>query len=105
MARWLEKLQEFDFQITHCRGRKHINTDAMSRLPCKQCGYESDKSSSQSMISAISMQVGKSSADLHQLQLDDPTIHPVLVAKGSGDKPAPDQIKQYSLHTNRLFSL
>ena len=95
MARWLEKLQEFDFEIRHRRGRKHTNADALSRLPCKQCGYQQENSTSQSMISAISLQVGKSSADLHQLQLDDPTIFPVLVAKRSGDKPASDQIKQY----------
>ena len=105
MARWLEKLQEFDFEIRHRRGRKHTNADALSRLPCKQCGYQLENSTSQSMISAISLQVGKSSADLHQLQLDDPTIFPVLEAKRSGAKPASDQIKQHSLHTNRLFSL
>ena len=38
MARWLEILGEFDFKIEHRPGRKHGNADALSRIPCKQCG-------------------------------------------------------------------
>ena len=34
MVRWLERLQEFDFTIFHRQGKKHINADALSRLPC-----------------------------------------------------------------------
>ena len=41
LARWLECLQEFDFEIIHCRGKKHTNADALSRLPYRQCGRES----------------------------------------------------------------
>lgn len=40
MARWLEKVQEHDFEIKHRHGRKHTNADALSRLPCKQCSYQ-----------------------------------------------------------------
>ena len=38
LARWLEKLQEYDFIIKHRKGTKHGNADALSRLPCTQCG-------------------------------------------------------------------
>ena len=41
IARWLERLQELDFDIVHRRGRAHMNADALSRLPCQQCGRES----------------------------------------------------------------
>ena len=40
VARWLDISAEYDFQIQHRPGAKHGNADALSRLPCKQCGLE-----------------------------------------------------------------
>ena len=40
LARWLELLQELDFDIVHRRGSSHTNADALSRVPCRQCGRE-----------------------------------------------------------------
>lgn len=42
IARWLEVLSEFDFEIVHRPGQRHNNADALSRIPCKQCGYNTD---------------------------------------------------------------
>ena len=36
LARWLEQLDEFDFETAHCSGRLHNNADALSFLPCDQ---------------------------------------------------------------------
>ena len=38
-ARWLEIMEEFDFQVEHRPGLKHANADAVSRRPChvKSC--------------------------------------------------------------------
>ncbi|KRX22547.1 Retrovirus-related Pol polyprotein from transposon, partial [Trichinella nelsoni] len=38
VARWLEKLAEFDFEVVHRPGKKHQNADALSRRACRQCG-------------------------------------------------------------------
>ena len=105
MARLIEKLQEYDIEIKHSHDRRHTNAHALSRLPCKQCSYQPGHPTDQLIVSAISFQVGKSTTDLHQLQMKDPLIHPVLVAKDSGVKPTTDQFKQCSLHTSRLLAL
>ena len=38
LARWLEKLQEYEFTILHCQGSQHSNADALSRITYEQCG-------------------------------------------------------------------
>ena len=39
-ARWLERLEEFNYRVEHRPGSKHGNADAMSRKPCRQCHRE-----------------------------------------------------------------
>ncbi|XP_034549911.1 uncharacterized protein LOC117820296 [Notolabrus celidotus] len=36
LARWLEKLSEYDFEIIHRPGRLHVNADSLSRQPWRQ---------------------------------------------------------------------
>ena len=36
LARWLEKLEEFQFEIVHRKGKVHSNADALSRIPSDQ---------------------------------------------------------------------
>jgi hypothetical protein len=38
VARWLQKLQEYQFKVVHCAGKSHMNADVLSRRPC----YESE---------------------------------------------------------------
>ncbi|KRX74111.1 Retrovirus-related Pol polyprotein from transposon 17.6 [Trichinella sp. T6] len=42
VARWLEKLAEFDFEVVHRPGKKHKNADALSRRACRDCGSSDD---------------------------------------------------------------
>ena len=37
LARWLETLETYDFELQHRPGAKHGNADALSRGPCPQC--------------------------------------------------------------------
>ncbi|KAL5516359.1 hypothetical protein EMCRGX_G001657 [Ephydatia muelleri] len=37
VARWLECLSEYDFEVVHRPGTKHTNADALSCMPCPQC--------------------------------------------------------------------
>ena len=36
LARWLEELSQFDFQIVHRQGKKHGNADGLSRIPLSE---------------------------------------------------------------------
>ena len=38
VAQWIEKHQKYDFEVVHRRGLRHNIADALSRLPCTQCG-------------------------------------------------------------------
>ena len=40
MARWIQRLDSFDYEIMHRPGKKHGNADGLSRLPCGQCKRE-----------------------------------------------------------------
>jgi len=37
LARWIETLAEFDFEVEHRAGRLHSNANAISRQNCNQC--------------------------------------------------------------------
>ena len=57
VARWLEQLQELDFKIIHRPGQRHQNADALSRLPCRQCGHmgEENKSNESATIATLDL--------------------------------------------------
>ena len=38
VARWLELLSEFEYQVIHRPGAQHTNADSLSRRTCPQCG-------------------------------------------------------------------
>ena len=40
VARWIEVLDTYDYELIHRPGKKHLNADAMSRGPCAQCSGE-----------------------------------------------------------------
>jgi transposase InsO family protein len=40
IARWLETLSSYNMTIKHRPGKLHRNADAVSRIPCRQCGIK-----------------------------------------------------------------
>ena len=115
LARWLEKLQEYQFTIVHRQGKKHTNADALSRLPCTQCGRESHQTAEfpldVSAVSPTSFHLARDNGsqddshpqNLREAQLSDPGIKFVLRAKESNDRPSADLTKSKSLETRKLL--
>jgi len=47
LARWIESLSQFNFEIQHRPGVKHANADAMSRTPGQICQHQNEGRSDQ----------------------------------------------------------
>ena len=101
LARWLEQLQEFDFDIVHGRGKKHTNADALSRQPCQQCGGESHESELNVSLVTLSTH----NQQTRNAQLADQTIGFFLRAKKVGKKPSVENVKAKSHQTRRLLQM
>ena len=97
LARWLEKLEEYSFVVEHRSGRKHGNADSLSRSPQSLPVYMTTLS--QPFIE------DHTNTDLRTLQLQDPVIGPVLVAKENNKLPSRDTVSGCSLQTRRLFQI
>ena len=80
-ARWLEMLQEFDFEVIHRRGRDHGNADALSRSNIQP--------SQEACIASTSVL----DHSVQQLQQSDEAIGPLYHAMCQGMRPDPDKYK------------
>ena len=90
IAQWVQKLQEYEFTIIHRPGTCHKNADAMSRIPCKQCGIiPATETLALAAVTGPSVaSLGEySPADLRTAQLDDPSIRLVLTSKEANKRP------------------
>ena len=89
MARWLQRLQEYKFDILHRPGKKYSNADALSRVPCRQYGFlfnEADTCIISVNVSDLSLSTS-SPADLRAAQLADSVIKPILQSKEANQHP------------------
>ena len=90
VARWMERLAEFDFDVEHRPGRLHGNADAMSRRPkrvkqhgdCPTCGPTDKVSSQEVPVPAHSHQVSS-------ISQSKPTVDEscAVVGRSKGSKP------------------
>ena len=106
LARWLERLQEYDFTIAHRPGRKHQNADTLSRQPCNQCGRENHFDNT--VIAAeqqTTILTEKSPAELRKIQLDDGPVGFMLKAVEKGERPNSDDVRGQGPDAQRLNQL
>ncbi|GBM04383.1 Retrovirus-related Pol polyprotein from transposon 297 [Araneus ventricosus] len=112
IARWIQRLQEYDFEIQHRKGTSHGNADALSRRPCKEsCKHCTNAEKKFGMETDISVKVlttedAWSSSEVQKAQLEDPAIRPILEKKlNSEDRPSWQEIAPESPATKRYWAL
>ena len=107
LARWLERLQEFDFEIVHRRGKRHTNADALSRLPCQQYGRDNHNSPASAVVATATLQPPQdiTTEGIRDAQLADVVLGPLLRGKESATKPRIEQLGGVSHSSRRLLQL
>ena len=107
LARWLERLQELDFDVVHRRGRVHRNADGLSWLPCRQCGRECHGTPTVAEVAVTTLQLPDSQAgeSLRQIQLTDPVMAPLLQGKEAGTKPDTRSFSVFNKAARRLLQI
>ncbi|GBO02543.1 Retrovirus-related Pol polyprotein from transposon 297 [Araneus ventricosus] len=114
IARWIQRLQEYDFEIQHRKGTSHGNADALSRRPCtesfKHCTNAEKKFGMEIDISVKVLTTASvdpwSSCEIQKAHLEDPNIKPILEKKlNSADRPSWQEIAPESPATKRYWAL
>ncbi|KAF8782265.1 Retrovirus-related Pol polyprotein like [Argiope bruennichi] len=98
IARWIQKLEEYDFEIKHRKGSLHGNADALSRRPCSNaCSYCTTVEKKYDMITpvirqikdSVSTQIDRWSDKKSEKPLTDPDIKPILeLLESSSTRPS-----------------
>jgi len=108
-GRWLEILEEFEFDICHRPGRQHGNADALSRKPCRQCGQCAEDTAVRKTAGEAVQQVDQPSMGpqrIAQLQRDDEEIAPIYRAsKKSRTAPAWEEMLRCSQATKAYWTM
>ncbi|GFV49854.1 retrovirus-related Pol polyprotein from transposon opus [Trichonephila clavipes] len=116
IARWIQRLQEYDVEIRHRKGSAHGNADALSGRPCPEsCKYCSRIEKKFGVIDSIVRHVTVpsisaldpwSDESVRNDQLADPEIKPITEFKESSDeKPSWQEIASFHPTTKRYWTL
>ncbi|GFX60242.1 retrovirus-related Pol polyprotein from transposon 412 [Trichonephila clavipes] len=116
IARWIQKLQEYDVEIRNRKGSANGNADALSRRPCPEsCKYCSRIEKKFSVIDPIVRQVTTPSTSkldplndesVRKDQVTDPEVKPIIESKQSSDeKPSWQDITPFYLSTKCHWAL
>ena len=107
LARWIDVLSTYDMDIVHRPGKLHQNADAMSRIPCHQCGYreiEEDKAVVMTATEAVDKEENLSGSELQTMQDKDSDIVMVKQWLTKGVRPKHKDIASESLFVKSLLT-
>lgn len=98
MARWIERLQEYNFDTEHRAGGQHRNADALSRRPCipecKHCSRAEEKTANLCRTTATAPEW--SDEELIADQEADPELGLIKRWKAADEKPVWQEVSRFS---------
>ena len=115
MARWMETLAEFDFEIEHRPGLLHSNVDGVSRQFCKQCLNKAakirwvdeldraDELTEPLGVHSVVITPEITDAEMREFQAEDPDLGPVIEWIQGEKPPTSDIMRQQSLEARNLW--
>jgi hypothetical protein len=91
-ARWIQRLQEYNFTSEHSQGRKHNNADDLSRQRCQEKCTHCHKAEARPDIKKVQAIADKSAADwdpaaLRTEHLHEMDIRPTVEEAETGQRP------------------
>ena len=106
VARWLEKLQQFEFQIVHRKGLRHTNADALSRLPCTQCGLIEEQDEEEDVLSVAALQLsGLNMEEIRKMQAENDEWKLLMEARKANIQPVLKMQEGRSIEFRRLCQI
>ncbi|VEN42942.1 unnamed protein product [Callosobruchus maculatus] len=98
VARWIERLQEFDFDIEHRAGESHGNADAFSRRPCPDDCAHCNRAETKDAIARRTTVVDDrwQRTDLQKDQEEDPSLKLIIEWKREDRRPSWQEVSHYS---------
>lgn len=100
IARWIEQLQSYDFEIQHRKGNLHANADALSRRPCgdkcKHCERQEANEQARVQMLRVNPDDGWSAQEIIAAQEQDADIEPILTWKRRDRRPNWNEISDKS---------
>ncbi|GAB1869457.1 RNA-directed DNA polymerase [Camponotus japonicus] len=110
LARWLERLQEFEFDIIHRKGQSHGNADGLSRRLCETFGCEYCAKVERKNAEGTEKRVARivfAREDLEewrQAQQRDPSISFLLQGRETGRRPLHSEIPTRNISAQIYWS-
>lgn len=98
LARWIEKIQQYNFEILYQKRTMNRNADGLSRRPCSEdfCNYclrvELKEASSKAGIIRRIVLSDAGSYNWRKEQLKDPSVSLILLSKEAGRRPKPEEV-------------
>ena len=106
VARWLEKLQQFEFEIIHRKGLRHTNADALSRLPCTQCGLAKEQREEVVVLPVAALQIsGLNMEEIKKMQAQNNEWKLLIEARKANIPPSLKEQEGKSIEFRRLCQI